>query len=119
MTSTRSGRVLDELAAGEIAVSSVHTASPSPFAAGVAWSQINRYMYADDTPDRQETSTLSDDLIQAAVFDARLRPRLKPEVVANFVAKRQRTAPGYGFEANGDLEAWLKERVLMTGGGMG
>jgi len=107
-------RVLDELGSGEICVSAVATAAPSPFAANIAWGQIGRYMYADDSPESHGASALSDDLIRAAVFDADLRPRIDSAVIGVFMAKRQRTAPGYAPGDFADLMEWLKERVLMT-----
>jgi ATP-dependent Lhr-like helicase len=107
--------LLRELARGEIRLSRVETSTPSPFAAEVAWGQIaSSYMYADDTPERDTPSALSDDLIRRAVYDEALRPRLDPAVVADFVARRQRTAPGYAPQDSDDLDEWLKERVLLT-----
>ena len=107
-------QMLGELGNGEIRVTTVATGAPSPFAANIAWGQISRYMYADDSPESSGASALSDDLIRAAVFDAGLRPRVDRTVVEAFVAKRQRTAPGYGSTDAVDLGEWLKERVLMT-----
>ena len=88
-------RALFELESGEIRVTTVATQAPSPFAANIAWGQITRYMYADDSPESNTPSALSDDLIRAAVFDAALRPRVDAGVIESFVAKRQRTAAGY------------------------
>lgn len=105
--------VLAELADHEIAVTEVVTNTPSPFASNIAWGQITRYMYADDSPESADSSALSDDLIRSAVFDAGMRPRLSETVVASFVAKRQRTAPGYAPVDAIDLGEWLKERVLI------
>ncbi len=106
-------RVLAELESGEIAVTCVTTAEPSPFAADIAWGQIAPYMYADDSPESNAASALSGDLIRAAVFDAALRPRVDPTVIDAFIAKRQRTAPGYGPTDAAELGEWLKERVLI------
>ena len=105
--------VLDELAAGTITVTHVSTDSPSPFAAGLAWSQINRYMYADDTPERTDASALSDDLIRSAVHDETLRPRLERAVIESFERKRQRLESGYAPRSIDELADWLKERVLI------
>jgi len=105
--------VLAELADHEIAVTEVATGTPSPFASNVAWGQITRYMYADDSPESANSSALSDDLIRSAVFDADMRPRLNETVVTSFVAKRQRTAAGYAPADAVDLGEWLKERVLI------
>ena len=107
-------RALSELENGEIRVTTVATHAPSPFAANIAWGQITRYMYADDSPESNAPSALSDDLIRAAVFDAALRPRIDPAVIETFVAKRQRTAAGYAPTDAAELSEWLKERVVMT-----
>ncbi len=107
-------RALGELENGEIHVTTVATHAPSPFAANIAWGQITRYMYADDSPESNSPSALSDDLIRAAVFDAALRPRIEPDVVDTFVAKRQRMAVGYAPADAAELAEWLKERVVMT-----
>ena len=106
-------QMLAELDSGEIRVSQVATSAPSPFAAGIAWGQISRYMYADDAPESIAASALSDDLIRAAVYDAALRPRIDRSVIDPFIAKRQRIAPGYAPTDSADLTEWLKERVLI------
>jgi ATP-dependent helicase Lhr and Lhr-like helicase len=105
--------LLQELGNGTLDVGSVVTDSPSPFAANIAWGQINRYMYADDAPESTAPSALSDDLIRAAVFDAELRPQLSRDVVDVFLGKRQRTAPGYAPTDATDFGEWLKERVML------
>ncbi len=107
-------RALGELESGDIRITTVSTQAPSPFAANIAWGQITRYMYADDSPETNAPSALSDDLIRAAVFDATLRPRVDPAVIESFVAKRQRTASGYAPADAAELSEWLKERVVMT-----
>jgi ATP-dependent Lhr-like helicase len=106
--------LLGEIARGEITTTRVATATPSPFAAQLAWGQIaSSYMYADDSPELTGQSALSDDLIRAAVYDATLRPRIAPDVIATFVAKRQRRESGYAPLDGNDLGEWLKERVLL------
>ena len=108
-------QVLERIAAGELAWSVASTAVPSPFAAGVAFDQINRYMYADDTPPAAagDPSALSDDLIRQAVFDARLRPAIAAAVIADFEARAQRTRPGYRPEGELELCEWVRERVAV------
>lgn len=101
------------LADGSIAVSLRVTDSPSPFAANLSFGQINRYMYATDQPEQRGVSALSDELIRSAVYDEALRPRIEPETVAAFEAKRQRTAPGYAPESADEWAEWIKERVLL------
>ena len=104
--------LLGDLHDGALPWSCVSTATPSPFAGNLAFAQISRYMYADDRPERDDPSALSDDLIQRAVGDASLRPRLRLEVVEAFEAKRQRRAEGYAPRRLDDWLEWAKERVL-------
>ena len=104
--------LLGDLRDGALPWTCVSTATPSPFAGNLAFDQISRYMYADDKPERDDLSALSDDLIQRAVGDASLRPRLRRQVVEAFEAKRQRRAEGYEPRRLEDWLEWAKERVL-------
>ena len=104
---------LGDLEAGAIATSITEVAAPTPFAAGVAYDQLNRYMYADDTPERHAPSALSEDLIRQAVHDQRLRPSIAPSVIAEFESKAQRAAPGYAPQDAEDVAEWVKERGLI------
>ena len=105
--------VLERIAAGELDWSVASVASPTPFAAGIAFNQIGRYMYADDQPERAGQSALSDDLIRQAVFDQSLRPRLGRAVIRDFEARVQRRAPGYMPDGETELAEWIKERVAI------
>lgn len=109
-------RMLVELGDGHIAWSFVSTPTPSPFAANITFDQINRYMYADDAPEGQGPSALSDALIANVLANDRLRPRLKPEIIESFVAKRQRRHPDYAPVEAADWQEWVKERVLVPAG---
>lgn len=104
---------LIDLESGGIEISIADVSAPTPFAAGIAYDQLNRYMYADDTPERSGPSSLSEDLIRQAVHDQRLRPSIAPGVIADFESKAQRTAPGYAPHDAEDLAEWVKERVLI------
>ena len=106
-------QVLADLESGAIAWSIATVSVPSPFAAGITFNQINRYMYVDDIPERREPSALSDDLIRQAVYDQRLRPKITPAVIAQFEAKAQRVATGYAPQNADELAEWVKERVLI------
>ncbi|MDH3642715.1 MAG: DEAD/DEAH box helicase, partial [Gammaproteobacteria bacterium] len=109
-------QMLGELQDGEISWSYVTTRTPSPFAGNVTFDQIGRYMYADDTPEAtgpRNRSALSDDLIRSAVFNAELRPRVRWEIVEEFLAKRQRTAAGYRPGSADEWLEWAKERILI------
>ena len=105
--------VLERLAAGELDWSVATVAAPSPFAAGITFNQINRYMYADDAPERAVPSALSDDLIRQAVFDQSLRPVLTPAVIADFESRTMRTRRGYVPDGDAELAEWIKERVAI------
>ncbi len=108
--------IVARIHAGEVDWSLATVNVPSPFAANLAFGQVNRYMYADDTPEREPASgasSLSDELIRQAVFDASLRPSISAEVVAEFEARAQRTKPGYVPSGEGELAEWTKERVAI------
>ena len=104
---------LQRLAAGELDWSVAETAVPSPFAAGLAFNQIGQYMYADDAPEHDDRSALSDDLIRQAVFDQSLRPTIAPAVVADLESRLQRTRDGYAPDGEDELREWIKERVAL------
>ena len=104
---------LERLAAGDLAWSVATVSAPSPFAAGIAFNQVSRYMYADDTPDTGGRSALSDDLIRRAVFDQTLRPAIDPAVIADFESRVQRTRIGYVPDGEVELAEWVKERVAV------
>ncbi len=107
------GAMLDELRDGQISWSHVTTAAPSPFAANVTFDQISRYMYADDSPTRAGSSSLSDELIANAIANESLRPKLSPETIEEFLSKRQRRLAGYEPATSEDWLEWLKERVFI------
>lgn len=104
---------LDRTATGELAISEATVSVPSPFAAGIAFDQISRYMYADDSPEQDQRSALSDQLIRRAVFDRSLRPAIDPAVVEDFESRVQRRRAGYVPESAHELEEWVKERVAV------
>lgn len=88
---------LDEVQAGEIRIGRCSTATPSPFAGGVAWRAINTLMYEDDTPERAPL----------------LVAEIPPAVVGELESKLQRTAPGYEPR---EMQEWLDhagERLLL------
>ena len=105
--------VLDALHSGTLPWTLSTQSTPSPFAAHVTFNQVNRYMYADDSPEQAGTSALSDDLIRAAVFDRNLRPTIESTVIAEFEAKVQRRREGYEPDGELELAEWVKERVAI------
>ena len=105
--------LLNKLRDGTIDYSLVETDAPSPFAATVTFDQVSRYMYADDTPEQSGASALGSNLIAQAVGDESLRPQLRPAVVEEFEAKRQRRTEGYRPQSVSEWLEWAKERVLI------
>ena len=104
---------LERLSAGELNWSIATVSVPSPFAAGIAFNQVSRYMYADDAPEQGGHSALSDDLIRQAVFDQALRPAIDAAVIENFESRVQRTRAGYVPDGEDELAEWVKERVAV------
>ncbi len=105
--------MLGELADGLIPWSQVSTSTPSPFAANITFDQINRYMYADDSPDTAGPSALSDRLIADVLAHAHLRPLISVSTVLRFERKRQRREPDYQPGEVEDWQEWVKERILI------
>ena len=106
-------QVLDEIACRDIDVTEVSTSTPSPFAQGVAWGQVNTYMYMDDTPRAGKRSSLAPGLLEEAVFNANIRPAVPMSLKTDFEARRQRRLPGYEPETGEDVLEWIKERVAI------
>ena len=107
--------LLTEIENGSIGWSETSSPKPSPFAAQLAWEQVNEYMYADDTPELGSgRSALKEDLIREAVFDVRLRPAISSEIIAAFESKRQCLYPGYAPTAPLEVTEWIKERVVLA-----
>ncbi len=105
--------LLAELEAGTIAWSEVHSDRASPMSRQMAWSQINKYMYMDDTPGDQQPSQLSGDLLHEIVHSPALRPAVSQAVVATFEQKSLRLLAGYLPTESDDLVEWVKERLLI------
>ena len=104
---------LSELASGVLEWSEVDTQTPSPFAAGDAWRQVNEYMYEDDKSRASAPSSLSDELIQEILDQPSLRPDIPREIAERFRLRRQRLALGYSPEGGRELLDWVKERVAI------
>lgn len=104
---------LNEIADGICQWSSIRTATPTPFANNLTFDQINQYMYADDTPEQQQISALSGDLIKETAQNSQLRPTIEAEIVSQFTAKRQRTHIDYLPSDSNEWTEWVKERILI------
>ena len=108
-------RLLDELRSGEIRVTAVVTSAPSPFAANIAWGQISRYMYADDTPQdvrRQRAFRRFDPRGGIRRRLAATRRSGRDRCIRRETPTDSRRAMAQPTPA--DLSEWLKERVLIN-----
>jgi ATP-dependent Lhr-like helicase len=105
--------LLDELESGSIQPTEVWTRHLSPMAQSVSWSQINHYMYMDDTPTGGQPSKLRRDLLHELVFMPGLRPSVSSDTIKRFELKRQRLHPGYAPNSSRDLLDWIKERLIL------
>lgn len=105
--------VLEEIERGEIDISEVSSATPSPFAQSAAWGQINTYMYMNDNPRASRQSQLRTSLLEEVVFNPGIRPAIPRDVIDDFEARRQRRLPGYGPDTEEDLIEWVKERTAI------
>jgi len=105
-------RVLDDIVAGRIVISTVTTDVASPFAAHAVWKRTNELMYEDDVPGGPP-GRARNDLLRELVFSSRLRPRLPRVAVTALEGKLQRLVPGYAPATPRDLLAWVIERVVI------
>ena len=105
--------LVDELETGAIAWTEVHSSQASPMARQMAWSQINKYMYMDDTPDDDQPSQLSGDLLHEIVNSPTLRPSISHATAEQFEQKSLRLIAGYTPSDSEELVEWVKERLLI------
>ena len=105
--------LLGEIRNGEIRISQCYTSVPSPLSHGLIWSQTNKHVYQDDSPDVARPSALGQELLKELVFSSHLRPRLPLSLIRSFESKQQRTAPGYAPDSGHELFDWVKERLLI------
>ena len=105
--------MLEELADGVCDWSFIHTTTPTPFANNLTFDQISQHMYADDTPEQSQISSLSGDLIKDTIQNSQIRPQIDPAINEQFIAKRQRTHTDYTPSDEKEWNEWVKERILL------
>ena len=111
--------LLEGVASSRIGLSPFVSRVPSPFAREAIWKETGEYMYRGDVMARPSASSVSDNVIKAAVASSRLRPRLDPGLVGDFAAKAKRLVPGWGPADPFELAEWAKERVLIPADELG
>ncbi len=105
-------QMLSEIESGVIRWTVTHTNRPSPFATGLTWNQINKYMYLEDQP-ASDKSALRSNLLADVVFSPGLRPTVPLKITQEFEKKRQRLSSGYSPQVPRDLVDWVMERILI------
>ena len=101
---------------GSITLSFFKTANPSPFSRDIVREETNAFVYEyDERSDLAgaKSATLSDKVIEEAVYNAALRPALKTSLVDNFVSRLRREIQGYAPEDTLSLNEWVKERIAV------
>ena len=106
-------QVLEDIRCRKIRVTEIETPSPSPFAASVAWGQINAYMYMSDRPKSSVTSGLSKSLLEELVYTPSLRPALDRKLVDGLQRRLHRLEPGFAPADTAELLEWVKERSFI------
>jgi ATP-dependent Lhr-like helicase len=102
-------RVLDELALGSIAVRSVETPTPSPFAASLQFGFVMDWLYADDAPRAEQRAALLS--LDRALLDEVMGTEGADEstiaVLETMLMRRRGTAPGSRARSADELAALI------------
>ena len=107
-------KLLEELDQGLIRWSTCRLSVPSPMGKNMAFKQISKYMYEDDSPISGRTSDTQNSLIQEIIFDAKNRPAIPVGIIKKYEEKRHRLYPDYSPASQRDLLDWIKERIFLT-----
>jgi ATP-dependent Lhr-like helicase len=89
--------ILEAVDRGEIAVRSLTTRHPSPFASAILFSYVANFIYEGDAPiaeRRAQALTVDPAQLQALLGEVDIRELLDREVIAEFEAYLQHLAPG-------------------------
>jgi ATP-dependent Lhr-like helicase len=109
-------RVLDGIAAGGIALSSVETAAPSPFAASLQFGFVMDWMYADDAPRAEQRAALLS--LDRALLDELMGGKGADEstllMLDSILARRRGTAAGSRARTADELAALLDRAGDLT-----
>jgi ATP-dependent Lhr-like helicase len=103
--------VLAGIGRGEIKLTQVESALPSPVAQGLMWSFTNVYLYEWDTPkaERQlQTLTVSRELLGDILRDVSLEELLRPEAMSEVQGRLSATDPRYRARTAEELAVLLQ-----------
>ena len=99
-----------------VTVSFFQTELPSPFSRDIVREETNTFMYEyDERSDlaRSKSATLSDKVIDEAIYNAGMRPALKTQIIDSFVSRLKREIEGYAPDDLLSLYEWVKERIAI------
>ncbi len=105
--------LLDEIHSGAIRWTAVSTPLPSPFAEGLAWRQINFFMYEDDRPEGAPKSRVERSLVRDLIDAPDLKPTVTPADIERFEGKLRRLEQGYTPEDSDELIAWIEDAAVI------
>ena len=106
-------KLVRDLADGRVELTILATRSPSPFAREAVWKETGEFMYRGDELQGRPSSSVSSRVVEEALRSSRLRPRLDPVLVEDFVRRLKRLLPGWGAANVLELAEWVKERVAV------
>ncbi|MEI6877047.1 MAG: hypothetical protein WCL50_18185, partial [Spirochaetota bacterium] len=109
------GSLLSALEAGSVGIGRFKSAAPSPFASGARYVETTEYLYRGDDLGGAR-STLSSDAIAEALGSPLRRPRIDPELAADFSRRKKRLVRGWAPESPQELAEWVRERVAIETG---
>jgi ATP-dependent Lhr-like helicase len=109
-------RVLNDLATGTIALRSLETDVPSPFAASLQFGFVMDWMYADDAPRAEQRAALLS--LDRALLDELMGGEGADEstmaMLESMLARRRGTAPGAGARTADELAALIDRAGDLT-----
>jgi ATP-dependent Lhr-like helicase len=109
-------RVLNDLAVGSIALRSVETDVPSPFAASLQFGFVMDWMYADDAPRAEQRAALLS--LDRALLDELMGGEGADEstmaMLESMLARRRGTAPGSRARTADELAALIDRAGDLT-----
>jgi ATP-dependent Lhr-like helicase len=103
--------ILGAIESGEVQVSEVQAASPSPFARSLTFAYIASYLYEQDAPAaerRAHALSLDRGLLRELLGETELREVLDAEAVAEVEAELSGLAPGWQARSADELEDLLR-----------
>lgn len=109
--------VLNRIASGEIRVVTHESVTPSPVAAALMFNFVSTYLYEWDAPKAERSLQMlaaPRQALQDVMQGVEWSELLKPEAVAQVIARAQHTAFGYQARSKEELAIYLREAGDLT-----